>query len=160
MNKIIIDENYIKSLPLTTNRIEVAWNENVFFSKYAIVSYYSTSAEHKNLAYEQLSDSPCLSVAGIKAIWGNQKYSAVKFFILTHKGNARDILNSLQSFKDIVARIDYLEPYSNELKNRIVASLAINSLGKKKTSNMMYNDGSLLVCDNTNFGIQKGNWYV
>ena len=44
MNKIIIDENYIKSLPLTTNRIEVAWNENVFFSKYAIVSYYSTSA--------------------------------------------------------------------------------------------------------------------
>ena len=155
MNKIIIDENYIKSLPLTTNRIEVAWNENVFFSKYAIVSYYSTSAEHKNLAYEQLSDSPCLSVAGIKAIWGNQKYSAVKFFILTHKGNARDILNSLQSFKDIVARIDYLEPYSNELKNRIVASLAINSLGKKKTSNMMYNDGSLLVCDNTNFGIQK-----
>ena len=38
MNKIIIDENYIKSLPLTTNRIEVAWNENVFFSKYAIVS--------------------------------------------------------------------------------------------------------------------------
>ena len=28
MNKIIIDENYIKSLPLTTNRIEVAWNEN------------------------------------------------------------------------------------------------------------------------------------
>lgn len=40
MNKIIIDENYIKSLPLTTNRIEVAWNENVFFSKYAIVSYY------------------------------------------------------------------------------------------------------------------------
>lgn len=155
MNKIIIDENYIKSLPLTTNRIEVAWNENVFFSKYAIVSYYSTSAEHKNLAYEQLSDSPCLSVAGIKAIWGNQKYSAVKFFILTHKGNARDILNSLQSFKDIVARIDSLEPYSNELKNRIVASLAINSLGKKKTSNMMYNDGSLLVCDNTNFGIQK-----
>lgn len=55
MNKIIIDENYIKSLPLTTNRIEVAWNENVFFSKYAIVSYYSTSAEHKNLAYEQLT---------------------------------------------------------------------------------------------------------
>ena len=36
MNKIIIDENYIKSLPLTTNRIEVAWNENVFFSKYLI----------------------------------------------------------------------------------------------------------------------------
>lgn len=154
MTKIILDENYIKSLPLTTNRIDVSWNKEAFFSKYAIVSYYCTGTEHKNLAYEQLSDTPYLSVAGIRARWGAQHFPSVKFFILTNKGNERAVLDSLHSYEDVKAKIDSLEYYNQNLKKRIVASLVINSLGKKKKGNMMYNDGALLVCDDKNFGVR------
>ena len=28
MGKIILDDNYIKSLPITTNRIEVSWDKD------------------------------------------------------------------------------------------------------------------------------------
>ena len=41
MNKIIIDENYIKSLPLTTNRIEVAWLRHVSLV-YDCLTFHST----------------------------------------------------------------------------------------------------------------------
>lgn len=55
-----LDEEYIKSLPLTTNKINVIFDREVFFSRYSIVSYYGTNKELKNLAYEQLADVPCL----------------------------------------------------------------------------------------------------
>ena len=79
------DEQYIKSLPLTTNKIEVTIDKEAFFSKYAIVSYYGTTKESKNLAYEQFADKPCLSVTGIRARWANLKYPETRFFILRAK---------------------------------------------------------------------------
>ena len=33
-----LDEEYIKSLPLTTNKINVIFDREVFFSRYSIVS--------------------------------------------------------------------------------------------------------------------------
>ena len=86
MGKIILDDNYIKSLPITTNRIEVSWDKDKFFAKYSIVSYYSTDPERKNLAYEQLGNVPFISVTGIKNRWGAQHFPSVQFFILTTKG--------------------------------------------------------------------------
>ena len=35
MGKIILDDNYIKSLPITTNRIEVSWDKDKFFATLA-----------------------------------------------------------------------------------------------------------------------------
>lgn len=55
-----LDKEYIKRLPLTTNKINVTLDKNAFFSRYSIVSYYGTNKELKNLAYEQLADVPCL----------------------------------------------------------------------------------------------------
>ena len=148
-----IDEQYIKSLPLTTNKINVTFDKDVFFSKYSIVSYYG-SKDLKNLAYEQLADAPCVSVTGIRARWTGS-FPSIHFFILAVKGEETNILNSLRDYDYIRSQIDTLEEYDEVLQKRIIASLAINSLGKKKKNKMMYNDGSLLVCDDKNFNIPK-----
>ena len=73
-----LDEEYIKRLPLTTNKINVILDKNAFFSRYSIVSYYGTDKELKNLAYEQLADVPCLSVTGIRARWSGTKVKRVR----------------------------------------------------------------------------------
>lgn len=149
------NEQYIKSLPLTTNKIEVVFNREKFFSKYAIVSYYGNNKDSKHLAYEHLADEPCLSVTGIRARWIGLRFPAVHFFVLVKKGNEKQIIESLRKYDYICSRIDTLEEYDDQLQKRIIASLAINSLGKKQTGKMMYNDGSLLVCDDINFKIPK-----
>ena len=79
------DEQYIRSLPLTTNKIEVLVNWELFFSKFSIVSYYGTDKDSRNLAYEQLSEVPTLSVTGIRARWKGLRFSSVHFFILVEK---------------------------------------------------------------------------
>lgn len=150
-----IDEQYIKSLPLTTNKINVTVDKDAFFSKYSIVSYYSTDKESRNLAYEQLANVPCISVTGLRARWKGLRFPSVHFFILAVKGEETNILNSLRDYDYIRSQIDTLEEYDEVLQKRIIASLAINSLGKKKNNKMMYNDGSLLVCDDKNFNIPK-----
>ena len=151
---IHIEEDYIKSLPVTTNRIAVSWNRDTFFEKYSIVSYYGQN-EYKNLAYEQLSDTPTISVTGIYSRYGKQRYPSVKFFILVKKGEENSILQSLKNYDYITGKIDDLTVYDDKLQQRIIASLAINSLGKKRINKMMYNDGSLLICDNKNFLVPK-----
>ena len=61
--RIIIDENEIKKLPVTTNRLMVVVDKEKFFAKYSIVSYLSFDKERKkNLAYEQLADCPFISL--------------------------------------------------------------------------------------------------
>jgi len=155
MKRIVLDYNYIKSLPITTNRIEVSWNKKMFFAKYSIVSYFCTSPEHKNLAYEHFSDVPVLSVTGIKGRWGVSPYPTILFFVLTRKDKKQEVLNSLKKHNDVTSKIDDLTTYNSKEQHRIIASLAINFLGKKKNSNMMYNDGSLLVRDDKNFGVLK-----
>ena len=64
-------------------------------------------------------------------------------------------MNSLRMYDYIRSKIDMLEDYDENLQKRIVASLAINSLGMKQDGEMMYNDGNLLVCDEKNFNIPK-----
>lgn len=155
MAKIVLDDNYIKSLPLTTNRISVSWDKKAFFAKYSIVSYFSTDINHKNLAYEQLGEVPFLSVTGIRHRWEAQQYPSVLFFVLTTKDKEKEVLDSLRFYDDIKAWINTLDKYDDKVQQRIIVSLAINSLGRKKNSSMMYNDGSLLVCDDKNFGAKK-----
>ena len=152
---MIIDEQYIKSLPITTNKINVKFEKDLFFSKFTVVSYYGTDSNSKNLAYEQLANNPTLSVTGIRARWKGSHFPTVHFFILVKKGNENEILASLRKHEYIRSQIDTLEEYDEKLTQRIVASLAINSLGKKKKGKMMYNDGSLLVCDDKNFNMLK-----
>lgn len=150
-----LDEEYIKRLPLTTNKINVILDKNAFFSRYSIVSYYGTDKELKNLAYEQLADVPCLSVTGIRSRWAGLRYPATHFFVLTDKGKEGEVLNSLRAYEHIRSKTDTLEEYDDILQKRIVASLAINSLGKKRNDKMMYNDGALLICDDKNFNTPK-----
>lgn len=150
----MIDEKFIKSLPLTTNKINVTFDKEKFFSKYAVVSYDGTNKNKKNLAYEHLADCPFLSVTGIWARWNNNR-STVRFFVLVNKGGENKVLNSLRMYDYIRSKIDMLEDYDENLQKRIVASLAINSLGMKQDGEMMYNDGNLLVCDEKNFNIPK-----
>lgn len=61
MNKMKehISKEEILNLPVTTNRLVVAWNKEAFFAKYAIVSYKMDTRdyERKNLSYEQLSET-------------------------------------------------------------------------------------------------------
>ena len=150
-----LDLEKIKSLPITTNRITVAYNKEKFFSFYSVVSYYSLDKEYKNLAYEQLSDLPFVSVCGIRAKWYDVLYPCVRFFVLIKKTDVSETLNSLRSFGQIRVRIDNLEDYTEGTRQRIIASLAINSLGQLKAGKMMYNNASLLLCDDKNFLVSK-----
>lgn len=145
----------IKAWPLTTNKIEVEYDREKFFSQYSIVSYYSLDKEYKNLAYEQLADIPFISVCGIRAKWDDVLYPNVRFFIMMKKEELQDILKSLRGYEQIRFRIDDLTEYGCKLQQRIVASLAINSLGKTKPNKMMYNNGVLLLCDDKNFLIPQ-----
>ena len=104
-----LDKEYIKSLPLTTNRINVVLKREAFFSRYSIVSYYGTGKEKRNLAYEHLAELPCLSVTGIRARWSDMQYPTTYFFVLTAKGKELEILNSLRAYEYIRSKIDTLE---------------------------------------------------
>ena len=145
----------IKAWPLTTNKIEVEYDREIMFSQYSIVSYYSLDKEYKNLAYEQLADIPFISVCGIRAKWNDVQYPCVRFFIMMKKEALQDVMKSLRDYEQIRARIDDLTDYDYKLQQRIIASLAINSLGKTKPDRMMYNNGVLLLCDDKNFLISQ-----
>ena len=149
------DFEEIKSWPLTTNRIKVVFDREKFFSDYSIVSYYSLDKEYKNLAYEQLSDMSFMSVCGIRAKWYDVLYPCVRFFVLIKKAEETEVLSSLRKYDQIRARKDNLDDYQEETRQRIIASLAINSLGQLKAGKMMYNNASLLLCDDKNFLISK-----
>lgn len=145
----------IKGWPLTTNKITIEYDKEKFFSTYSVVSYYSIDKEYKNLAYEQLADIPFISVCGIRAKWNDVLYPCTRFFIMVNKGEAPVIINSLREYDQIRLKIDGLEDYTQNQQQRIIASLAINSLGKMKADRLMYNNGSLLICDDKNFLIPK-----
>lgn len=151
--KINLDD--IKGWPLTTNKISIEYDKENFFSSYSIVSYYSFDKEYKNLAYEQLADVPFLSVCGIRAKWNDVLYPCTRFFIMVKKGEASTIINSLREYDQIRFKIDDLEDYTTKQQQRIIASLAINSLGQMKADRMMYNNGYLLICDDKNFLIPQ-----
>ena len=155
-----ISKDEILKLPVTTNKLVVSWDKEAFFDKYAIVSYKMDSRDYgrKNLSYEQLSDTPSLSVVGIKAKYeqfGNGRTTYTRFFVLVKKGEEKNVLDSLRQQSDVACKQDDLHVYDESLQKRIVVSLAINALGKKGKGGMMYNNGMLLVCDEKNFGISK-----
>ena len=152
---IHITADEIKQLPVTTNRLVVTWNREAFFEKYSIVSYKMVTKDkaRKNLSYEQLSDTPSLSVVGIYAkyeVFGSYPYT--RFFVLVNKGEEDKVLSSLGGYPYVASKLDNLENYDVKLQERIVVSLALNSLGKKGNKGVMYNNGMLLVCDDNNFG--------
>ena len=161
MNKMKehISKEEILNLPVTTNRLVVAWNKEAFFAKYAIVSYKMDTRdyERKNLSYEQLSETPSLSVVGIFAKYEQfgSRNTYTRFFVLVKKGDEKKVLESLRMQKDVACKMDDLQGYDEFLQQRIIVSLAINALGKKGKGGMMYNNGMLLVCDDQNFGASK-----
>ena len=158
MKEHISKEDILK-LPVTTNRLVVAWNKEAFFAKYAIVSYKMDTRdyERKNLSYEQLSETPSLSVVGIFAKYEQfgSRNTYTRFFVLVKKGDEKKVLESLRMQKDVACKMDELQGYDEFLQQRIIVSLAINALGKKGKGGMMYNNGMLLVCDDQNFGASK-----
>lgn len=152
---IQISADEIKKLPVTTNRLVVSWNKEAFFEKYSIVSYKMMTKDkaRKNLSYEQLSDTPSLSVVGIYAKYETfGLYPYTRFFVLVNKGEEGKVLASLGTYPDVASKLDNLQDYDTKLQERIVVSLALNSLGKKGNKGIMYNNGMLLVCDDNNFG--------
>ena len=158
MKEHISKEDILK-LPVTTNRLVVAWNKEAFFAKYAIVSYKMDTRdyERKNLSYEQLSETPSLSVVGIFAKYEQfgSRNTYTRFFVLVKKGDEKKVLESLKMQKEVACKVDDLQGYDEFLQQRIIVSLAINALGKKGKGGMMYNNGMLLVCDDQNFGASK-----
>lgn len=152
--QINLDIKDILSLPLTTNRINVTVDKKVFLEKYDIVSYYGL-VKGKNLAYEYLSDEPTISIAGIRARYDKEAKPYTKFFVMVRHGESGPILKSLRDMDSIRSCLDNLENYTTAIQKRIIASLAINSLGKGKREQAIYNNGKLLLCDNQNFNIAK-----
>lgn len=151
-------EQYIEhalSLPLTTNKIEVSVDREKFFSKYAVISYYSTDKTFKATAYEKLSTLPFISVAGFRSRWSNTSNASNRFFILVKKEKSAETLKSLRDYPQICSSIDMLNTYPEQVQKRILASLAINALGKRTCDKRMYNNASLLLCDDYNFLVPR-----
>lgn len=155
MGRNLFSTEEILKLPVTTNKLSVTWDGGALFKKYSIVSYSmkSRDKDRKNLSYEQLSDTPAVSVAGFWAKYGQYEQGCTKFFVLVRRGDEKKVLESLGKQEDVAMRLDDLSDYSEYLQKRIIASLAVNSLGKHGKNGMMYNNGQLLVCDDNNFGI-------
>lgn len=147
----------VKTQPLTTNKIDVIYNQKDLFDKYQIISYWSSAKEYRNLPYEHLSDIPVLSVTGLKGQWSAAlSFPTTRYFILCEASCVLEVLAHLKKITQINCTIDNLNSYDENVKKRIIASLAINSLGKKRKDRMMYNDASLLICDDKNFLIPEG----
>lgn len=151
-----ISREEILSLPVTTNRLSIEWDRKAFFAAYGIVSYTmergKESDDMKNLSYEQLSDAPSLSACGVYAQYGDGRGPCTRFFVLTKRGGESAVLSGLRAHDNVAARIDTLDGYDESLCWRIVATLAVNSIGRSRIEGMMYNGGSLIVCDACNFG--------
>lgn len=148
-----IDIEKIKDLPVVTSTITVDMNLERFFSSYSIISYYSI--EDQTLAYEQLADEPCLSVAGLYSRWPDTNNGTTKFFILIEKEHVNNVMASLTKYEKIRFKNDDLSEYTENQQKRIIASLSLNSLGKTEQSKMMYCNGALLICDDKNFLIRQ-----
>lgn len=151
----MIEIGNLASEPITTNKLRVEVNKEDFFSKYAIVSYYSLDKTMKNLAYERLATIPFISVTGIRARWNDKQSMTSKFFVLAERTRTNDVLKSLRIYDTIRSQEDDLSAYDEKLQKRVIASLAVNSLGGKKNGRMMYSDGSLLLCDDKNYLIPQ-----
>lgn len=149
MRKPISNIDDIKQLPVITNHLDVEWNKELFFQRYAIVSYYSVGTQ-KHLAYEYLSSQPCLSVAGLYARW-SQECSGTRFFVLVNKGEERPVMEVLRQKEQLRVGVDDLSTYDGSICKRVVASLAINALGIKRKGQHVYSNGCLLLRDDKNF---------
>ena len=143
-------------MQITTNNVEVLVDEDAFFDKYCIISFYkvnSINEDNKCLPYDYLSNIPVLSVVGIRALFdgnGGKKYT--KFFVLTKHNDCYQVKHTIEcKDENIKATIDNLEDYEDEIRKRIFLSLAINSIGKRKDGKAMYNNAALYVIDDLNF---------
>ncbi len=147
-------------LPIVTNRLRFTCDREAFFAKYSIISYCSNAIDKKCLAYERLGKiDNVISVTGIDAEWDKKCTSYRRFFILTERDKRYGVLKSLSANDNIACCLDNLEKYGEPLANRIISSLAINSLGGK-SDKRMYNGGCLFICDTGNFGISPKNGLV
>jgi hypothetical protein len=141
---------------IMTNHLDISINEDAFFSRFAIVSYFiKGKGKNRNLSYEQLSDVPCLAVFGKYGVWNIEKQSRyTKFFVLCRKGHDADsVLDSLKCHSDVVAGLDSLDKVSEDNRKHVIASLLLNSLGTdgKGKNRYMFNDARLLLWDERNF---------
>lgn len=59
-------------------------------------------------------------------------FSYGSLFILIAKGKEGQVLNSLRTYEHIRSKVETLEEYDDTLQKRIIASLAINSIGKRE----------------------------
>ena len=91
MGRNLFSTEEILKLPVTTNKLSVTWDGGALFKKYSIVSYSmkSRDKDRKNLSYEQLSDTPAVSVAGFWAKYGQYDQGCTKFFVLVRRGDEK-----------------------------------------------------------------------
>lgn len=124
-----------------------------FFNQFAIISY--SCQKDRYIPYERLGSKQNLSVVGIKEKWLPNQMPLNRFFVLSKKEDAQDILDNLRSMPDISSAMDDLSRYDVAVQKRIVASLLINSLNRYKETKSTYNYGRLYVMDEQNFHLKK-----
>lgn len=145
---------------ITTNKVQLSWDREAFLSRFSVITYCRD--DHKEcLSYEQLVEnvSNVISVVGIRARWQDGFYT--RFFILTEKTDSEEVLRALRCISNLRSSYAVLMQYPLELRERIIASLALNSLGMVANSNSaMCSGGSLILCDSRNFLCRSGKEVV
>lgn len=135
---------------ITTSTIDLQIDECKFFTRYQIISYYSTQ-DKNTMPYERLCNLEVESVAGIEGWWRDLQSKVKRFFVLVEQDAAKRVINILRGQADLRVGIDRLERYEDNTRKRIIASLLVNSVCRQQQGRMMYSCGSLYVTDNTNF---------
>ena len=147
-----------KEDPLLTSRLDVEIDETRFFERYGVICFQSEDPKMRHLPYESLTGLPILAVAGIgdRFLPDVTRFS-IRFFLLVEREDMAKVCDFLRGkpVKGIV--LDRMIPWNEKQKKRVIASLAVNSLGRilKSASRKMYNTGALLLFDDRNFGFDR-----
>lgn len=149
---------YVPLTRLRTNELSIRYDLDEFLKHYAVVSYSMDGDwkddKYRNLAYSHLGELPILSVVGMYDQFERLKKNH-RFFVLTRKVSAQRVINALQEYENVKVGEDDLKRYPENTCRRILASLAINSIGKVKAGARMYHDGELLIVNDNNFGFNE-----
>ncbi|MDY4526884.1 MAG: hypothetical protein SPE11_03060, partial [Parabacteroides sp.] len=143
--------NY-KEDPLLTSKLIIEVDPESFFKQYGVLSFQLPEDKPK-FPYATLAGLPVLSVAGIADQYPSiQNRFTTRYFFLVKRDDLREVRDFLgqQHIQGITA--DRLNPWNDRIRQRVLATLAMHTLGRvKRDSPWMYHEGSLLLFDEINF---------
>lgn len=138
--------------PLLTSKLVIDLDQDVFTSKYGIISF-QMSDDKERFSYASLSGMPVVSVTGLSDLYPNTPHQfTTRYFVLVERKDLQQVRDFLGQQKVCGITTGRMIQWNERIRKRVIASLALNSLGRlKQDQRWMYHEGSLLLFDEINF---------